>query len=172
MKTLAAVAGLLISHNLEHRTGVQFRVSGRTLSGVAIQYGDIAPEHRERFDSGAFGIVSAPALNLQHDPDMVILEAGAYALTDSPRALTVRADLPESSAALKLVRRGALTGFSVEFRSHTERMEAGIRVIERAELTGLALVDHGAYPGSTARYAPVVKRSLPTCQRAGWRANV
>ena len=46
--------------------------------------------------------------------------------------------------------RGALSGFSIEFHSKAERREAGVRVIERADLTGLALVDKGAYPQSVA----------------------
>ena len=34
---------------LEHRTGTEFRVQGRTLSGRALVYGDIAPQFAERF---------------------------------------------------------------------------------------------------------------------------
>ena len=48
------------------------------------------------------------------------------------------------------MRRGALSGFSIEFHSEVEHREAGVRVIEKAELTGLALCDQGAYPQSTA----------------------
>ena len=135
----------------EHRAGAEFRVSGRTLTGKALVYGDLSPEFGERFEPGAFGPdVAAPVLNLQHDRGMVILPAGAYVLTDSPHELQVRAELPEGSAALRLVKRGALNGFSVEFHAKAERREAGVRVIERAELAGLALVDQGAYPQSTA----------------------
>ena len=97
---------------------------------------------------GAFGEVDRVALNLQHDPALVL--APAAVLIDSPRELRVRADLAEGSAALELTRRGALNGFSIEFHSRLERREGGIRVVERAELTGLALVDRGAYPGSMA----------------------
>ena len=126
-----------------------FRVSGRTLTGRALVYGDIAPEYRERFTPGALGDVPATmAINLQHDRSLVVVESAA--LTDGPRALEVRAELPEGSAALRLVQRGALSGFSIEFQAKDERREAGIRVIERATLTGLALVDRGAYPASTA----------------------
>ena len=135
-----------------------FRVSGRTLSGVALAYGDVAPEFRERFTPGVFGDVpSTMPVNLQHDAGLMVVDAAA--LTDSPRALAVRAELPEGSAALSLIRRGALSGFSIEFHACEERREAGIRVIERAELTGLALVDKGAYPRSTAEVRNA--RALP-----------
>ena len=49
------------------------------------------------------------------------------------------------------MRRGALNGIlNVEFHALAERREGGLRVIERAELSGLALVDRGAYPQSVA----------------------
>ena len=108
---------------------------------------------------GAFGDVpSEIAVNLQHDPNLVVVSSAA--LTDSERALEVRADLPADSAALRLVQRGALRGFSIEFRATSERREAGIRVIEAATLTGLALVDDGAYPMSKAevREAALARR--------------
>ena len=132
----------------EHRAGTEFRVSGRTLSGVAMPYGTVSPDYRERFVPGAFGEVSTIPVNLQHDSSIVV--APEALLTDTPRELRVRAELPEGSAALKLVRRGVLNGFSIEFHSRAERREAGVRVIARAELVGLALVDAGAYPGSFA----------------------
>ena len=126
-----------------------FRVAGRTLTGTALRYGDIAPEFRERFVPGAFSdLPSVLPLNLQHDDSVIVVPEAM--LSDGPRALEVRADLPEGSAALALVRRGALTGFSIEFHAREERSEAGIRVIERATLTGLALVDRSAYPASVA----------------------
>ena len=132
----------------EHRAGCEFRVSGRTLSGVAMRYGDVSPDFRERFLPGAFGEVRSIPINLQHDPGVVVVRDAL--LADTPRELRVRADLPEGSAALALVRRGALNGFSIEFHAKAERRdEAGVRVVERAELSGLALVDKGAYPSAT-----------------------
>ena len=146
----------------EHRAGVEFRVAGRTLAGVAMVYGDVSPDYRERFVPGAFGTVPTTIpVNLQHDAAIVVAERAV--LADGPRELRVRADLPERSAALALVRRGALTGWSIEFRARAERREAGVRVVERADLTGLALVDAGAYPSSTAE----VRRS--TRARSGRR---
>ena len=132
----------------EHRAGCEFRVAGRTLSGTAMRYGDVSPDFRERFEPGAFGEVRTVDINIQHDPALVAVRGAV--LTDSPRELQVRAELPPGSAALALVKRGALNGFSVEFNARAERRENGIRVIERAVLAGLALVDRGAFPGATA----------------------
>ena len=158
---------------IEHRDSAEFRVSGRTLSGRALVYGDIAPDFGERFMPGAFGAVGTVALNLQHDRAIVV--APRAVLTDTPRSLDVRADLPEGSAALELVRRGVLSGFSIEFHAKTERREAGIRVVERAELTGLALVDKGAYPQSTAelraRSGRTIRARIPSRKNLGCRCS-
>ena len=134
----------------EHRAGCEFRVAGRTLSGVAMRYGDTSPDFRERFVPGAFGPVGSRTMpiNLQHDSAIIVAERGL--INDTARALEVRAELPAGSAALSLVKRGALNGFSIEFNAKSERREAGVRVIERASLTGIALVDHGAYPQAKA----------------------
>ena len=139
----------MTARSIEHREGVSFRVAGRTLSGRALVYGDTADmgDFRERFEPGAFGEVRTIPINLQHDRRLIVTESAL--LTDSARSLDVRADLPEGSAALALVRRGVLSGFSIEFRARSERREAGIRVVERADLAGLALVDRGAYPQSS-----------------------
>ena len=136
--------------NPEHRDGVEFRVSGRSLSGRVLVYGDVAPDFLERFVPGSLAPVPAVALNLQHDSRTVLLDAGEFVLNDTERALEIRAELPVGSAAFELVRRGALSGFSIEFHALRERREAGIRVIDNALLTGIALVDHGAYPQSKA----------------------
>ena len=137
-----------VDMEVERRAGGEVRVAGRTLSGVAMPYGTISPDFNERFEPGAFGEVMFVDLNLQHDHGVVV--ARGAALTDSPQALRVSATLPEGSAALALVRRRALNGYSIEFKSRVERREAGVRVVERAVLTGLALVDRGAYPGAVA----------------------
>ena len=129
---------------VEHRLAHEFRVSGRTLSGAAMVYGSVSPDFSERFVPGALQHSGRIDINLQHDASIVI--ARGAVLTDSPRELRVRAELPADSAALALVKRSALNGFSVEFISRSETREAGIRVIQRADLTGLSLVDRGAYP--------------------------
>ena len=121
-------------------------------------YGDTAPDFRERFVAGAFGPVSSIDLNLQHDRSVVLVRGAS--LTDTPEALLVRAELPEAAAALSLVRRGALNGFSVEFVSRAEHLRDGIRIVERADLTGLALVDRGAYPAAKAEVRQKMGRTL------------
>ena len=98
---------------------------------------------------------------MQHDMSMVIIKAGDYELLDGPHALEVRAELPERSAALSLVQRKALSGFSIEFHSRAERREGGIKVIERAELTAIALVDRPSYPRSGAEVRMATWGALP-----------
>ena len=131
---------------------------GRTLEGVAIRYGDVAalPWGQERFEPGAFGEVATGdvILNVAHDRARPIARTGGggLALADSADALTIRADLPvtrEADDALALVRAGVLRGLSVEFLPIAERTEGTTRVIERATLAAIGLVDTGAYPGST-----------------------
>ena len=107
----------------ERRSGGEVRVSGRTLSGVAMPYGTIAPDFRERFEPGAFGEVRAIDLNLQHDPAVVVVRGAS--LADSPVALSVSATLADGAAALALVRRGALRGFSVEFHAASGAARGG-----------------------------------------------
>ena len=165
---------------IEHREGLEFRVAGRVLSGVALRYGDVSPDYRERFEAGAFAPIGDLALNLQHDPARVLAKTGnGLVLADSPRALELRAELT-GRAELDLVRRGALSGFSIEFHAKAERREAGVRVVERAELTGIALVDRGAYPASKAEVRArgarggrlgTIRGSIPTGKRLSCRCS-
>ena len=134
-----------------------FRQDGRRLQGTAIRYGDVArtPLGPERFERGAFGDVQAvdAILNIQHDrrKPLVRTDGGGLTLTDSATALTIRAELPntqESNDALELVRMRVLRGLSIEFEALRERVENGIRVISRAALIGIGLVDRPAYRDS------------------------
>ena len=80
------------------------------------------------------------------------LRTGAgLTLVDGPERLTFSADLPQTSASddvLTLVRTNVLRGASVEMRVTAERVEGGVRIIEKARLSAIGVVDTPAYPQS------------------------
>ena len=130
---------------------------GRRLSGVVIRYGEVSTglPWRERFERGAFGDVGAldVRLTVQHVRSRLIARTGGggLELTDGQDALRMTADLPESREAddtLSLVRNNVLRGLSVEFQPLLVGQDAGVRVVRRAGLPGLSVVDKGAYSGS------------------------
>ena len=138
---------------VERRAAVEARFDGRTLTGPAVTYGDIAmgPKGPERFEPRAFvsGLPTA-ALTLQHDSERVLAsQPEALTLTDSPMRLDLRAVLRPDGAEATLVRRGTLGGLSVGFVALREHQDGGERVITAAHLDHVALVDRPAYPGST-----------------------
>ncbi len=131
--------------------------SGRTLEGVALSYADTAQIGgglREKFEPGAFSPVGDVVLNSAHDrtTPLARTDGGGLTISDGSDALRIRAVLPETSAAndtIALVKAGILRGLSVEFRATEEGFEDGVRIIEKAVLSGIAVVDSGAYPQST-----------------------
>ena len=126
---------------------LEVRVDGRTLRGPAMIYGQVAVDRPERFEPGSLVPVEPVTLNLQHDPERRIASTddGSLRLDHDDRALWITAEMRENSAELELVRRGALTGLSVEFHPIRERQENGLRVISRAALPAIGLVDRGSY---------------------------
>lgn len=126
----------------------------RQLSGVAVHYGDVAqlPWGKERIESGAFGSIGDILLNRQHDRSKPLARTGAgLTLTDGSDALRMTAVLPPTRDAddvLQLVRSGVMRGLSTEFIAQDETFEGSLRIIHRAKLVGLAVVDQGAYPAS------------------------
>ena len=149
---------------------VEFRftevtIEGRTLEGTAMPYGDIAVlpgGAQERFEAGAFEAVEQVdcVLNVQHDRGRPIARSngGGLVVTDSPEKLSIKATLPstrEADDVIELVKTQVLRGLSVGFIALKERIEGGVRVIERAALRNIAVVDSGAYPATsiTAREA-------------------
>ena len=153
---------------------------GRRLSGVAVRYGDTArlPWGEERFEPGAFGDVAGAdvILNVQHERTRPIARTGGagLALVDTSERLAIRADIPptkDGDDALALVRAGVLRGLSVEFRAVAERIEGGVRVIERAVLSAVGIVDTPAYPASEVE-ARRRKGSVPNpWLKAQWAAR-
>jgi HK97 family phage prohead protease len=133
----------------------------RTISGIALRYGDVAViwGEKERFESGAFGDISKAdvIMNMQHARDKPIARSGGGGLivSDDGSEVAIRAELPDTQTAnetLELVKKRVLRGLSIEFRPSDWRYEGkdGDRtlVIEKAELRGVAVVDRPAYPAS------------------------
>ena len=128
---------------------------GRRLEGVAVRYGDVAalPWGKERFEAGAFADrMSDVRLTVQHDRGRPLVRTGAgLTLDDNAERLALAAELPvtrEADDTLTLVRAGVLRGLSIEFRAVVERMEGETRVISRATLGAVSVVDSPAYPQS------------------------
>ena len=157
--------------SIERLAPVECRLEGRTLRGVAMRYGEQARDRAEMFLSGAFAPIGPVAMNLQHDRsglrEVASTDGGSLRIDDRPDVLRVEADLREGSAELSLVRRRALRGLSVECRTRAEtRNPAGVRVIERAELVGIGLVDSGSYTTSIElRQDAWLTATVPTRQR-------
>ena len=154
----------------ERRAGGQLRAEARRLSGVVLRYGDVSPSHNERFEPGALSIAGPVPLNLQHDPMRAVAwsPGGGLELHPDRDALRMTAELPPipaADAALSMVREGLASGLSVEFRAERERVEAGIRVVERAVLMGVGLVRKPSYQSSRvearARSGRTLGASIP-----------
>ena len=135
----------------------ELRAEGeRRLSGVAVKYGDIAvlPFGRERFEVRAFGDLGQAdvILNTMHDRRRPLARSGSgLTLLDTKQALEVRAELPntrEADDVLQLVETRVYRGLSIEFKATRERMVSGVRTIQAARLTGIAICDRPAYPQS------------------------
>ena len=142
-----------MANELEYRY-VPVELDGNVLSGTVMRYGEIAKgvPRPERFLPGSLSFEDV-ILNVQHDRGRPIARTPeTLVLTDSNESLELRADVPETregTDALLLVKQRILQGLSVEFRSVKEHYEAGVRVIEKAVLSGIGLVDKPAYVGST-----------------------
>ena len=130
----------------------------RRLEGTAMRYGDVGQigQLRERFEAGAFGDLATAdvVLNTQHQRTVPLARTGGggLSLVDTNLELRISAVLPETRAAddvLALVKSSILRGLSIEFRATRERRELGIRVVTRAVLSGVSVVDSGAYPMAT-----------------------
>ena len=123
---------------------LEVRVSGRTLL-TEFRYGQRARDRAEFFEPGSLEVRADATLNLQHDPMIEVASRadGSLRVTDSPEALSLEADL--QGAPLELVRRGRLTGISPEFFARRERRDAGLRVVELADVPAFGLVDRGSY---------------------------
>ena len=127
-------------HNLERTIRpLELRASGRRLEGTILKYGEISPNHQERFLPGAFSLDAGTTrwLDYRHDRTRVLVHTGnggGLTLRDSPEALLLEAELPAlplSERALSEIASGTLQGLSIEFRAESESKDGNIRVVER-----------------------------------------
>ena len=138
----------------ETRYSDGLEADGGKLTGVVMRYGSHGDKN-ERFAPGVFGAsIGDVMLNVQHDRSKPLARTGGSGLElkDSPAALTMTATLPKTREArdtVALVKSGVLRGLSVEFRALKERRVGGVRVIERAELLAVGVVDKPSYEAST-----------------------
>ena len=87
---------------------------------------------------------------MRHEP-LARTGGGGLVLTDSLAALRMTANLPATTMAanaMTLVRDKVVRGLSVEFDALREYRDGDIRVIARAKLGDIALVDRGQYKQS------------------------
>ena len=152
---------------------------GMVVHGVAMPYNedaDIAGLFKERFLPGAFGDVARAdvVVNVQHDRGRPLARTGqdgGLVLEDGPIALRAAVLLPDTTEGRDtavLVRRGVLAGFSVEFRidEEGEKWQGDmLRVISKAELRGIAIVDRPAYDQATAEVAKRAKSATQPLRR-------
>ena len=148
----------------------------RTLVG-RMPYGEVAAvgvpvQFHETIRPGAFGAIGDVILNTLHSRTIPLARTGGGGLEieDTDKALTFRAVLPRTSAAddaLELVRAGVMRGISIEMRVKHQNVAAGpqgrVRVVERAELVGIALADRPVYQETSigARFMATIECTGP-----------
>ena len=163
---------------MERTAPVEFRaVTGRTVTGPVVVYGEVASDRAETFAPGAFTSREDPlVLDVQHDPAIVAAstEDDTLTITDGPRALEVRAELKNArqgepgSGPVEMVKRGALRGLSAAFHAIDEHRAAdGTRVVTKAHLVRIGLVDRGSYSGSQVELRSKLGRTVSASLPAG-----
>ena len=77
---------------------LELRAEGRRLEGIILKYGEVSPNHQERFVPGAFSLDPGTTrwLDYRHDRTRILAhtEGGGLVLRDSPEALLLEAELP------------------------------------------------------------------------------
>ena len=160
--------------------GTELRAEGRRLSGVVLAYGDVSPSHRERFEPGALRLGEAVPLNLHHDRERAVAwhPGGGLEIRQDGKALSMVATLPPIPAAdraLEEVKTGRATGLSVEFRAVKESRASGLRVIQDAVLSGIAIVRAPSYEQSYVearrRSGRTMRATIPADQEVECRCS-
>ncbi len=127
-----------------------------TLVGTAMRYGSkaaIGGAFSEEFRAGS--LVPAEGgvlLNAHHDRSRPLARSPhTMRLMDDGDAMRIEAELPDTADArdvAALVRAKVLRGLSVEFNATEEMWEGEHRIVTRASLSAVAVVDRPAYADS------------------------
>ena len=140
--------------NVEFRNS-QITLDGRDISGVAIPYGETAVlknGKKERFLPGAFSPIGSVRFDSHHVRAHILARTGAgLEIFDEVEALRFKACIPETQAGndlIVLVEANVLQGASIEFRALREYLEGRVRVISKALLIAISIVDDPAYQGA------------------------
>lgn len=132
---------------------IELRAEGRRLVGTVVDYRDTADRQvfMERFVPGSLD-VSDVLLYAQHERGQPLARTPTtMQLTDTPEALTMVATLPATRLAddvLRLVEARVLRGLSMGFVCVRDRYEGDTRVVERAVLDHVGVVDRPSYDES------------------------
>lgn len=153
---------------------VEFRADGdiNSVAGTVVSYADearLGAGFYERFTPGSIRH-SDVILNIMHDPAKPVARTGhGLTIDDNANALTIRSVIPDTvygREARELIKAGILRGFSMEFRAETETFEGNTRIIKKAELSGVGLVDRPAYKQSTFERSAILPANLE-CRQNG-----
>lgn len=115
------------------------------LRGVLLKYGDVAPERRERFAPGALQWSGPLVLREMHNRAAPIMRVEPEVRGDE---VVIDALLPDTQRGRDLavgIRNGTYAGLSAEFRCERDWYDGAMRVIERARLVGVGVVDEPSY---------------------------
>lgn len=136
----------------EIRCSIELRADDSRLSpgrivGTLVEYNQKALDRAELFSPGALSWDQAGiVLNRQHRRDEPVMR---FSPSIDGNEVLIDAALPDTTAGRDMaveVRNGLFRGLSIEFRALRERRVNGIRVIDKATLTGAAVVDSPSYP--------------------------
>ena len=126
------------------------RESPGRIAGTLLRYNEVAKDRKEVFVRGALTWPSDGILiNEMHNRNSPVLRAVPY--TDGD-AVKIDAPVPNSTRGrdcITNIKAGVWGGLSIEFHSRSEGRRGNLREIRSAHLGAAALVDVGAYAGST-----------------------
>lgn len=155
----------MLMDDMEYRFA-EFRADTDGIGGVVMRYGDRGTigNFTEEFRAGVFGDPGDVILNVQHQRAKPVARTGAgLELSDTASELRAMVRFPDTAfgrEARELVDAKILRGFSVEFRALEDEWQGNHRIVKRATLYGIALVDRPAYSDSqiAERWAKEIER--------------